>query len=192
MPYVGDITNASVYILMLNPGFRPLDYYAEQESSEYIQALKSGLHQTGYNKYPFYFLDPRFSWTGGGSYWNQKLGAYIKKIISRDGITYQEAAYNISHKIAVLELVPYHSSHFKLPKKEIKKLKSVKLMRDYVTSYVLPRSRKNEACIIVTRKNNYWRMKEEMNIVVYTGGQTRGAYLTENSPAANVLDKFLL
>jgi hypothetical protein len=44
-PYVGDIRNAKVFILLLNPGFSVLDYYGE-ENEELRISLKNNLYQT--------------------------------------------------------------------------------------------------------------------------------------------------
>src|SRR5688500_11537382 len=55
LPYVGDLAEASIFILMLNPGLSPGDYSAE-ENSEFRQAHITNLKQQNINeKYPFIF-----------------------------------------------------------------------------------------------------------------------------------------
>jgi hypothetical protein len=37
-PFCGDVANATIYLLLLNPGLGPWDYYGEMEVAEYRQA----------------------------------------------------------------------------------------------------------------------------------------------------------
>ena len=65
-PFLGDLRRASVYILLLNAGLGPSDYYGEYEVAAYRSALLRNLKQrSAKNSIPFLFLDPRFAWHGG-------------------------------------------------------------------------------------------------------------------------------
>lgn len=67
VPYLGDITRASIFLLMLNPGFSPGDYFAEYSVSDCRAALIRSLRQEFLpDEHPFFFLDPKFSWHPGG------------------------------------------------------------------------------------------------------------------------------
>ena len=58
VPFIGDMMNASIYILMINPGLGPADYF-EYEVPSFQQALRDNLrqeHKPGVM--PFLFLDP--------------------------------------------------------------------------------------------------------------------------------------
>ncbi len=71
LPFCGDLRRASIYVLMLNPGLGPNDYYGEYEVPEYRNALLSTLSQAcSVERTPFLFLDPRFSWHGGFGWWH--------------------------------------------------------------------------------------------------------------------------
>jgi hypothetical protein len=71
-PYLGDLRNAKVLILMGNPGFEPLDYYAEATSDALIKAKRENVRQDfSKTEFPNFFLDPKFSWHGGAQYWLQ-------------------------------------------------------------------------------------------------------------------------
>ena len=76
-PYIGDVTNASIYILLLNPGLGPIDYYSEtgeNGSENFRAALRNNLKQNFEdNEYPFMFLDPQFSWHSGYTWWHERL-----------------------------------------------------------------------------------------------------------------------
>jgi hypothetical protein len=73
MPFVGDVENAVVSLLMLNPGLVPSDYFGEFEVKDYRNALLENLKQTAGSQ--LLFLDPRFSWHGGFVYWHTKLAS---------------------------------------------------------------------------------------------------------------------
>lgn len=68
VPYVGDIQSATLYILMLNPGFSHEDYVCESNRfPSYRDALLKNLSQQ-HMTYPFFKLRPEFLWTGAGRY----------------------------------------------------------------------------------------------------------------------------
>ncbi len=53
-PYYADVANASVFLLMLNPGFSPLNYYAEENCADFRAALVGTLRQDVLDsRYPF-------------------------------------------------------------------------------------------------------------------------------------------
>ena len=67
IPYVDSIRNVSIFVLLLNPGFAPMDYYAESHSIEYRDRLIANLRQeVGDLEFPNFFLDPNFIYPGGG------------------------------------------------------------------------------------------------------------------------------
>ena len=80
VPFMGDMLNASIYVLMLNPGLGPGDYF-EYKVPSFRKALLANLRQeriTGVM--PFVSLDPQFAWHGGFSYWHQKLKGVIEAL----------------------------------------------------------------------------------------------------------------
>lgn len=107
IPFVGNLETATVFLLMLNPGFGPHDYFGEYQVSEYRAALLDNLRQTQGNS--FLFLDPKFSWHGGYGYWHSKLGKLIAEFANRTAISYGAARHFMQSKVVVLELAPYHS-----------------------------------------------------------------------------------
>jgi hypothetical protein len=44
-PYVGDVCRADILLLLLNPGFKPADYYAEWSVPEFRDRVVSNLYQ---------------------------------------------------------------------------------------------------------------------------------------------------
>lgn len=181
-PFCGDIKNAEIYILMLNPGYGPHDYFAELEVLSYKEAALKNLRQEfEHRSYPFYLLNPEFAWTGGYAWWHKKLAFTIDEISKKNETDYANARKCLSQKIASIELVPYHSTSFYDPIGWAKKLESAKLARKFVNEYVVPKVQRNEAILIATRKVKEWNLPEHNNIIVYSSSEARSAHL---SPAS--------
>lgn len=182
IPFAGDVLKASIFILMLNPGFSADDYFGEERVPEYRAALIRNLQQhLSATRYPFYCLDPRFSWHAGFGYWNGRLRGIVRWIATRRSISYQAALSVLARAICAIELVPYHSESFGLPHSLLNKLQSVRLSRAFVHSTLVPRAEAGEAVIIVSRSARYWNVAESKNVVIYRGGETRGAHLSPNT-----------
>jgi hypothetical protein len=192
VPYAGNLKTASVFILMLNPGYKPSNYF-EERHKDYVSAIKNNLYQRNLDrKYPFLYLDPRFSWVDGFQYWENKFYPLARMLGDRKKkISYQNALKRLSQSIATLELVPYHSRSFNKGSL-IKKLPSSLAMIDFVSNVILPRVKKGKAIIIATRGARYWDLPEHPNIVVYNGSEARGSSFSLNSRGGKKIKKFLL
>ncbi len=192
-PFQGDIESASVYILMSNPGLGPADYYGEYEVPEYKDAMINNLKQTAANRRnPFLFLDPRFSWHGGYKYWHSKFTKLIAEFGNSVGVSYGESREFFQKKIAILELVPYHSINFHLKGKTFNELHSVKLIRSYVIDVLVPKAQKRQCLIIIARGERMWHLrKTPKQIIRYSKSEAQSAYLTPNSSGGKAILKFL-
>lgn len=112
-PYVGDLRNAKVIVLLLNPGFNTGDYYAELESTSFRRAQRNTVTQQLSNtEYKFFLLNPAFCWAPGFRWWEQKVRKIALKICDDRKISYRKALRLISSILAAIELVPYHSVSF--------------------------------------------------------------------------------
>lgn len=81
IPYAGDILNSKIYILTLNPGFGPHDYYAESLNKQFLKARIRQLRQEYMDKaFPWMDLNPLFCWHGCYEYWTSRLGDIINKL----------------------------------------------------------------------------------------------------------------
>jgi hypothetical protein len=190
-PYCGDILNASIYILMLNPGFSSIDYYAEQYCNKFREAEINCLNQNENIEFPFYCLNPEFIWTGGGAYWENKLNDIIKENSKIKNINYIDSTREISQKVALLELIPYHSLSYQLSGKIEAQVESKNIMKNFVKDYVYKKVLNNNACIIITRKVKIWDLPNHNNIIAYEGGETRGAHLTSQSRGGHKILEYL-
>jgi hypothetical protein len=166
-PYCGDLQNARVYFLMLNPGFSPRGYH-DQDDPDYRAAMVSALTQKK-TAYPFFPLNPAFCWAGAAEYWLAKLKPLFEKYQGR-GESYHKTAAVLSRNIASLELFPYHSSGFKMNKKLLK-MESVAFMRDYARNIAADKNK----LLIVMRQCEAWGINEADNVILLEPAERRKA-----------------
>lgn len=189
IPYSGALENAKIFLLQLNPGLSPGDYFAEYHVAEFRDAQYRCLRQENANDdFPFIYLDPRFCWHPGFEYWQGKLHQIICKIRGNNNCSYQEASSILSKNVALLELLPYHSRNFDAGK-HLKYLYSVKLIQSYVKEILIPKAEKDQITIVVMRKGNIWGLYESDNVVVYGGHENRAAHLSLNSRGGKAIAK---
>jgi len=191
IPYIGNIQSAKIFLLTKNPGFSLSDYYSEHSSVAFEAEQKRNLLQNhSDSEFPFLFLNPNFLWHAGAEYWLNKLKDYIIYVKEQRKVTYLEATSIVSKNVAVLELVPYHSVNFS-QNHLLKKLNSVGQMKSFVNEYVIPKVYDNKACIVCARNTKDWDLPFHKNILIYQGGETRGAHISKNTRAYPLITKFL-
>jgi hypothetical protein len=192
IPYLGDLQQANIFILMLNPGLGHHDYFAEENNQPYRKALIRNLRQQLDKRYPMPFLNPAFSWHGGGQYWISRLKPFIEDIVKKKKCTFGEAMEVVSRSVCCLELVPYHSTSFKIPRSVLNALKSKILIRNFVHNDLLKRAKKNSACIIVARGNRHWGVPSGLrNVSILSPSEARRANLSIDSQAGKLIEEFL-
>jgi hypothetical protein len=184
IPYIGDLTAADIFILMLNPGFHPGDYFAEYRIHEFRAAIISNLCQEPDREFPLFCLDPRFVWTTGASYWRRRLGWLAMRIVQVRSSTYREALSELAKRICILQLVPYHSAAFGLSRRIINRLQSASLIRRYVRDFILPQ---RDLLILVTRSRELWGLPTAPNILTFSGSETRAVHLSPRSRGGQAL-----
>lgn len=103
-PFCGDVRSATIYLLLLNPGLGPHDYYGEHEVPEYRKALVENLQQTfRRDRAPFLFLDPQYSWHGGFGWWHGKLAGVAFTLVNGSfGVKWNNGAITTSIKSNIL------------------------------------------------------------------------------------------
>ena len=181
-PFMGDMLNASIYVLTLNPGLDKYDYYGDYEMPAFRQALLANLKQECLERVlPFTFLNPQFDWHGGFKYWRSRSKKVIQALADRRRVRYEVARSELGKKFAVIELFPYHSAEFN--DKWLSCLPSVRLAGEFVRDTVVKRIREKQAICIAVRGVKYWDqyldgLTEEQGVKRYYGGQCRAASLT--------------
>ena len=185
VPYVGDVANADIVILLLNPGFHHSEYWAETAVPGFGDRLIRNLRQEfSAGESPFFCLDPQFCWYSRFHWWEKKLRRVISTIAEQKFKgSYRDAMGDLSRRLACIELVPYHSSSFG-NHKLIADLPSARLAREFVSKHLLGSSGEPGKTVIVTRQVKGWSLhgsKDVANLVVYEGGHTLGASLGPGS-----------
>ncbi len=181
IPYLGNLKNATIFILMLNPGLAAGDFHAEENNDNYKKTLFENLYQNNLdNDYPFFALNPSFSWHPGFGYWHKKLGQVIRKLAHRRKTSHLEALSILAKDLACLELVPYHSKSFGAHSL-INRLSSSKAMLEYVHDILVPQAILGKVLIIATRRGRDWKLPEHEKIIIYDRSESRASHLTPGS-----------
>jgi hypothetical protein len=189
-PFIGNIKTAKIYILLLNPGLGPHDYFGEFKVRTFKNSLLNNLKQDfSQSDYPFMFLDPQYSWHGGFQRWNGKLAGVIEALAKHQGGSLAGARNQLSRDLASIELLPYHSGSFRDHGGWLNGLPSVQLARDFVRTWVLPKVKTGRAIVVVTRKVSLWGISSQKGVVVYKPQEARSAHLTPNSPGGRAILK---
>jgi hypothetical protein len=188
MPFIGNLRTASIFLLMLNPGARPHDFFGESDVKDYRAALLKTLKQ---ERDVDGLLDPHFAWHGRYGYWQGKLSKVFERRAA-NGRTYGAARRDVESRMAALELLPYHSTSYRMPDRMLAKLRSVRLIRSYVMEVLVPRAKAGNVLIIVGRAAKKWgEFPKSKNIVVYSGPAARSAHLTPDSAGGKAILRFL-
>jgi hypothetical protein len=191
LPYIGNLAQSSIFVLMLNPGLSPGDYFAEQHGREFREAHIRNLRQeNASDDYPFFCLDPRFAWHPGFGYWQKKFHTIIEALSKRSGTTYQQATSQLARSLACLELLPYHSKSFGAGSL-LHSLPSTQAMLAFVREILVPKAKDGMAIIIATRSVKNWQLPKHKNIIVYEASETRSAYLTLTSRGGKAIASHL-
>jgi hypothetical protein len=177
MPFVGSLSRAKVFLLMLNPGLSPTDYFGEFDQPAYRSALWDNLIQTREREFPFVFLNPFFSWHDGFRYWHTKLKSVLEALSATWAVPYHDTLSRAASLIASIELLPYHSAVFDLSKRRLTSIPSVGVVQYFVQKLSVRASR-GEVTIIVGRSSAMWRLVPSRDVVVYSGAEARAAHLT--------------
>lgn len=188
VPYLGNLAEADIFLLMLNPGLSPGDYFAEDHFPEYRDLLFQQLSQMAHPG--FLFLDPKFAWHPGGQYWLARFRDLAISLIGPAG-SFRDALRLLSEHVACLELVPYHSPRFGLSDRLIEKLASVQLIQRFVQEDLSPRAIAGEILIIVTRQVARWSLTPSQHVILYGNAHARGGHISSGSSGGAAIRRFL-
>jgi hypothetical protein len=192
IPYLGDLNRADIFILQLNPGFNLNNYYAEWNVPAFRRRVERSIRQElDGAEFPFYSLDPELCWYTGYRWWEGKFREVAKIIAHRKYKgRYLDALRELSQRIAVIELVPYHSIAFK-DHRLIRVLPSTAQAKNLVHSNLVKRELSGEVLVIAMRKVAAWGLvgTERDEIILYPKGFARGASLGSRSLGGSAILK---
>ncbi len=183
-PWSGDLNAATVFVLMLNPGLNPGDYFAEYRVPDYRRALVRNLRHESDRPYPLLFLDPEFSWHSGARYFRSRLHWLVLALAKRQSLSYREALASLARRVCILQLVPYHSAVFRLSRRMLNRLESTALAKAFVHEHLLSR---NGVLILVTRRAGDWDLSSRENVIAFERSETRAAYLSPSTRGGQAL-----
>lgn len=187
-PFAGDLDQADIFILLLNPGFDTVDLYDRDSAfrDAYARTLRQDLAGEAF---PFVYLNPAYCWTGAYRWWERKLRDTVQHLAERRQVSYLSALKLLSQHLAAIELVPYHSVSG--PSHKLQHLPSANTARDFVHNTLLPRAHDGEVTLIVTRSVSLWGLDkardESGSIIIYGAGHSRGASLTAASAGGEAI-----
>ena len=145
-PFMGDVHNASVFILMLNPGYDPKEakngYYKAYEDW-WLQQIQHILPKP---KLPLFCLDDDYL---------QKSPYWANKLKPLTAVAGKEA---VSRQVAKVQFFPYHSQKYKpLFKRLLKEegFDSYLPSQEYNFSLVR-KAMDRKALILIPRSRRYW------------------------------------
>ena len=158
IPFLGNLSDAKVVVLLQNPGLSPGDYYAELVHKDFhlrLEAnLKGDLHK---QEFPFLFLDPDLAWHAGFTWWHRKLQPVIKAVaenLQSKGrpTTLRAARQAVAQHLAAIELLPYHSKTGVLTMRQLGRFASVEWAREHVRDLLLS----DKVDVIAMRQVRLW------------------------------------
>jgi hypothetical protein len=171
-PFVGNIREASVYILFGNPGLSVQDYADELDTPKYraqcIANLAGELKQFG----P---LHENALNTGAYKYWSSTFRRLIKETGESLGLSFEEARDWVLSQVATIEAGAYHSPKF--PVGVFENLPSTSAAKTFVTDYVLPRVDQQRCVVFVWRQARLWALPVRPGIKVRDPRKANGRYL---------------
>ena len=193
IPYLGDLNRADIFVLQLNPGFNLNNYYAEWNVPAFRRRVERNVRQELDGvEFPFYsrprtLLVQRIPMVGGKTP-RHRCDYRQQKIQGR----YFDALRELSRRIAVIELVPYHSIAFK-EHRLVRLLPSTARARDLVQSNLLKRAASGRVLVIAMRQVSAWGLDATKypGIVRYATAQSRSASLRSTSLGGRaILERF--
>lgn len=102
---------------------------------------------------------------------------------------YLDALRELSRRVAVLQLVPYHSRSFG----GMKRLASTRQAQQFAREELLSRAAEGRAAIIVLRGRDEWGFRPKTrNVIVYQKSQARSASLGPKTRGGKAILKRLL
>ncbi len=100
-PYFGDLVQAEIVLLPLNPGFEDADLLVNMQRDEYVTQNKASLVHA--SRPPFYFLNPELMYSGGYRWWTRIFKSLLEQGISAD---------ILAHKMMCIQYLGYHSTTY--------------------------------------------------------------------------------
>ncbi len=185
-PYVGSVRTAKIFVLMLNPGLGPMDYYSEvgpRKDEPYAAALLANLRQDGNEEYPFFFLNPAFLWHPGATYWRRRFDWMVRALQQSSGLPYITCLRHVAREVCCLQVVPYHSFDYGLQESIVKRLESTGL----IMKAALEIAAQPDTLIVVLRGHSLWPLVSAERVILAAAEHRRGAFLSKGQKPGDAI-----
>jgi hypothetical protein len=187
VPFIGNVEDAKLYILMGNPGFHTGDYVDEIEDKTYIELLKENINISSSS---FMYLRNEAINTGGYKYWSNrgkifKIAHYLGNLNQRP---FKENLEIVMKSTCVVESVAYHS--IQKPSEKLYNMPSSKLNKRLVNEYIQEKTEENNAMCFIWRSVSFWGMKKNQNILLRDKMKARLPNIKNDE--AELIAKFLM
>lgn len=181
-PYTGDLRQADIFLVYLNPGVGAADYHDEQNLAFRERLVKNIRQEFEGADYPFLSLDPAFKETGGYKYWATR-GKALREIIEvvaskKTSGNIEKAQHLLANRIASIECIPYKS---KKCAPGFLGLRSAQMSREFICDFLVQRAALGEVTIIVTRSVKRLGFDPEAppkGVIVYPTRHARSASIS--------------
>jgi hypothetical protein len=110
-PFVGDVSGADIWFLMLNSNVGDADH-VDEARPKMSELLRRNLSQQWEcMEYPFFSLDPALHHTGTFAYYNGRcaFGQLINQFADDAGLPVDNARRTVAKRVAILQYYPYRS-----------------------------------------------------------------------------------
>lgn len=183
-PFVGDLLNATAYIVSLNPGCAEREYNSETGWGwqTLVDIAEKNRKQEFDSALKFYYLDDILAKTGGGKYWindvlgertQHKLKGLVEKIARTKNLSFDQAKNLVSDSLCDIELCPYHSCRWGINPEILKTLPSVQQCLEFLKNTIVPAVLNGKKSLIILRhvKNICDFIDESGFSISYNGGE---------------------
>lgn len=178
-PYMGNPETSQIFLLSLNPGFKPWDLEAQKHDKLYIAEKRKSLSFR--SDYPWYLLDDRFEGYPGYKWWFNKLRMMIE-LFDKDRVT---------EKVMCLQFIPYQSPKFQ---------KHAHLPSQTYNFWLLKNAMSEKKLIIQFRGDSYWNdaveglISYEKKAIIkqqFTGKKLRNANISSKNMSEKEWDSIV-
>ncbi len=142
-PFHGNIIEADVVTLMLNPGFHDDDLAYASDPDYRKRLAHEMLMVPPFGDYPFMPLDPRWATTPTGLWWRKVLSRFIEAVGDK----------RVAERFAVLEWYPYHSKSFRYKPQLLRVSDATKFNQELASACI-----ESDKIVICMRGHDLWTL----------------------------------
>jgi hypothetical protein len=172
-PFIGDPQTARIVLLNLNPGDADGDREAHCDDA-FKKAMLQNLRCES-QEYPFYSLNPKFSWTAAGKWWRPRT-LELQLAARLDVATFAK-------RLIVIEWFPYHSRKSGLPTKLV--------CESQKYSFQLAKEMLDKKLVIRMRSKKHWVGVDQRFGEIPSLKNPQCGYISRGNTEGNLFDRMV-